>query len=311
VATPAIASFLLSRILRFMEQAVIIGNCQARALEEVLKASRPFSKRYTFARFPAVHEIPETMIEELHKVVSTASVVVLQRVDDGYRDGIGLGTDTLAALAVNANVIRWPNLYWGGYFPDLCYLRNAAGAPVHGGPSDYHDRVILDAFLAGVSVQETWRYITDPNRPSEAATWAQKATEALQRYEADCDIHVTPYIKANHRRELLFFTMNHPSDRMLCFLAEQITERLGIDELRYRRPLRRRHDLLGRTFYPLHANHSRALGLQLERRVAGNCPYIFRGAKMDPIKAVQWFFNYYGVNRELVELNAGGNLAGF
>ncbi|HXP29088.1 MAG TPA: WcbI family polysaccharide biosynthesis putative acetyltransferase, partial [Solirubrobacteraceae bacterium] len=87
-----------------MERAVVIGNCQASALELMLDTSEAFRKRFELVRFPPVHEFPEELVPKLHEAVADAAVVIPQRVDDSYRGGIGLGTKTLAALAGDATV---------------------------------------------------------------------------------------------------------------------------------------------------------------------------------------------------------------
>src|SRR5580693_5310895 len=104
-----------------MDRVVVVGNCQAKALEMMLTTNEEFAKRFEFVSFPAVHEIPAETVPELHRAVAEAAIVILQRVDDGYRDGVGLGTETLARIADSATVVRWPSVYWAGYFPDLFY----------------------------------------------------------------------------------------------------------------------------------------------------------------------------------------------
>jgi len=94
----------------------------------MLSTNEEFTKRFELVSFPAVHEIPDAMVPELHRAVADAAVVVPQRVQEDYRGGIGLGTETLARIAGSATVVRWPSVYWAGYFPDLFYLRNAEGA---------------------------------------------------------------------------------------------------------------------------------------------------------------------------------------
>ncbi len=287
-----------------MDQVVVVGNCQAKALEMMLATNEEFAKRFEFMSFPAVHEIPAESIPELHSAVAGATVAILQRVEDGYRDGIGLGTDTLARIAGNAIVIRWPSVYWAGYFPDLFYLRNAAGEPVVDGPFDYHDRTILEAYASGLDVEATCRLLEDPDKPSDAAAWAANATAELDIRGKDCDIQVTDFIDANFRSELLFYTMNHPANRLLAFLAQQVTQRLGIPGQVDQGQMP--DEVLGWTFYPLHPNHVRALGLDLKDDLSvGQVPFRIRGETYPTSGAVRAFFNYYEAHPQLVELNVG------
>ncbi len=288
-----------------MERAVVVGNCQASALELMLSTSEAFTKRFELVRFPPVHEFPEASVPALHRTVADASVVIPQRVDDAYRGGIGLGTETLARIAGDAEVVRWPSVFWAGYFPELFYLRDAANAPVLDGPFDYHDRSILHAYADGVSVQEARSRLEDPEIPSEAEDWAARATSELDVRGQDCDVQVASFIASSFREELLFFTMNHPTNRLLAFIAQQIIELLGlpgdVD------PALMPGEVLGSTFYPLHANHVRALGLRFGDSLgAGRTPFRIRGERYAPAAAVEVFYSYYDSHPELVELNLEG-----
>ena len=290
-----------------MDRVVVVGNCQAKALEMMLATNEEFAKRFEFVSFPAVHEIPDETIPELHRAVADAAIAILQRVEEGYRNGIGLGTDTLARIADGATVIRWPSVYWAGYFPDLFYLRNVAGQPVVDGPFDYHDRSILRAYASGLDVEATCRLLEDPELPSDAPAWAANATAELEIRGKDCDIQVTDFIDVQFRDELLFYTMNHPANRLLDFLAQQIIEFLDI-------PGNVRTDqmpgeVLGWTFYPLHPNHVRTLGLSFGADIMwGRAPFMIRGVAYDPPDAVQTFFAYYAAHPDLVDLNIGASL---
>jgi len=286
-----------------MERAVIVGNCQATALELMLATNDAFARRFEFASFPAVHEIPEAMVSELHAAVAGAALVLPQRVEEAYRDSIGLGTETIATIAGAANVLRWPSVYWAGYVPDLFYLRDEAGRPVVDGPFDYHDRVILTAYAAGMSVDQTRDLLGDPDRPSDAPEWASQATAELALRGRGCDIDVAPFIAERYRDELLFFTMNHPANVLLAHMAQQVLDLLGlpdsVDPARLGPD-----DLLGPTFYPLHANHVRALGLRFDgARQTGATPFKIRGDLFETAEAIERFHRYYDAHPALVELN--------
>jgi hypothetical protein len=293
-----------------MERVVILGNCQARALALTLIASNAFRSRFEVVFFTA-YRIPEQKIKRLHRLVKSAAVVLPQPISNGYRGGIGLDTETICAMAQDAIVVRWPSLYWNGYAPDLCYLRDASGQKVTDGPSPYHDRVILRAFNEGMTVADVCRLLADPDRPSDAAAGAVAGTNELDRRSADCDMNVAPFIAENYRRELLFTTFNHPTDRLLSFVAQQIGKRIGVTDAFRRarpraRPWRRGRsgELLGGSFLPLHANHVRTLGLEFgSQHTAGNAEYRLRGVTVKPVAAVRAYYEYYASNQDLVELN--------
>ncbi len=286
-----------------MDRAVVVGNCQAKALELMLATNDAFASRFELVSFPAVHEIPEAMVPELHAAVADAALVMPQRVDEGYRDGIGLGTETLARIAGTAHVLRWPSVFWAGYVPDLFYLRDEGGRPVVDGPFDYHDRAVLKAYASGADVAAACALLADPEQPSDAPSRAERATAELAVRGQGCEIPVTSFIAERFREQLLFFTMNHPSNRMLAHMAQQVVEQLGlpgsVDPVRLGPD-----DLLGSTFYPLHANHVRALGLRFGAScAAGAIPFKIRGVVYEAPDAVELFFRYYAEHPQLVELN--------
>jgi hypothetical protein len=286
-----------------MDRAVVVGNCQAKALELMLTTNDAFAARFELVSFPAVHEIPDAMVPELHAAVAGAALVIPQRVDEGYRDGIGLGTETLARIAADATVLRWPSVFWAGYVPDLFYLRGEDGRPVVEGPFDYHDRTILNAYAAGLDAAAACALLADPEEPSDAPSWADHATAELEVRGQGCEIHVASFIAERFRDELLFFTMNHPSNGLLAHMARQVVDQLGlpgsVDSVRLGPD-----DLLGSTFYPLHANHVRALGLRFGATcAAGAIPFKIRGTTYEAPDAVELFFRYYAANPRLVELN--------
>jgi GT2 family glycosyltransferase/glycosyltransferase involved in cell wall biosynthesis/SAM-dependent methyltransferase len=289
---------------RKADQVVVVGNCQATALETMMSTNEAFRRRFQLVTFPAVHEIPDAMVPALHDAVAGCSVLVVQRVDESYRGGLGLGTDTLASIASSATVVRWPSVYWAGYFPDLFYLRDADGQPVVSGPFDYHDRVILEAYAAGTDVRGACRLLEDAERPSDAEAWADTATAELEVRGRYCDIQIAEFIASEFREQLLFFTMNHPANRLLAFIAARIMDMIGVPggiDLG-----RVAGEVLGLTFYPLHANHVRALGLAFgAQHVFGSTPFKIRGAVYEPAAAVQAFFAYYAEHPQLMELNLG------
>jgi len=294
-------------VSRPMDRAVVVGNCQAKALELVLATNEAFARRFEFVSFPAVHEIPDAMVPQLHEAVAGAALVLAQRVDEAYRDGIGLGTETLARIAGDATVVRWPSVYWAGYVPDLFYLRDAAGAPVVDGPFDYHDRTILEAYARGLDVHAACELLADPSQPSDAVAHAAQATAELEIRGRDCDVDVAAFIAERFREQLLFFTMNHPANALLGHMAKQVLERLGLPDAAELE--RMPGEVLGSTFYPLHANHVRALGLRLGAGVeAGTAPFRIRGVVYEAGDAVRSFYGYYDAHPEHVERNLGASV---
>lgn len=289
------------RTARGRDTAIVVGNCQAGALGIMLRAHDDFRRRFDLVEFPAVHELAQEDIPPLHEAVSRAKVAILQRVDESYR-GLGVGTDTLARLADGATVIRWPSVFWSGYFPDLFYMRDSSGSPVVDGQFDYHDRVILESYAAGMSPIEVCTRLADADVLSHAERTVELATKELASRSRGCDVQMHDFIAEHFRQRLLFFTMNHPTNALIAFLAQQIITLIGL--ARSASPSLVSDEILGPTFYPLHANHVRTLKLKFGHEVsAGNIAFKIRGVEHAPAEAVRAFFDYYRAHPELVEAN--------
>ena len=121
------------------------------------------------------------------------------------------------------------------------------------------------------------------------ARLGEPATAELEVRGQGCEVHVAAFIAERFRDELLFFTMNHPSNPLFAHMALQVVEQLGlpgsVDPVRLGPD-----DLLGSTFYPLHASHVRALGLRFGAHcAAGAVPFKIRGVAHEAPAAVERF----------------------
>jgi hypothetical protein len=204
-----------------------------------------------------VQGIPEGMVSEVHNAVARADVALLQRIDEGYREGLGLGTDTLARIAGNALVVRWPSLYWADYVRDLFYLRDSSGQPVTDGP--------LTPRPCGLgrlrSRSRCGEYLSSARRPGTSFGCSCLGGKSDRR-DRDQGTGLRHQRRVAHRirvqGETLFFTMNHPTNRVLSYVAQQIVDSIALLDVSIRAAWLARS--LGRPS-TLHANHVRALGL--------------------------------------------------
>jgi polysaccharide biosynthesis acetyltransferase WcbI-like protein len=282
---------------RRQPRAIVFGNCQADAIAKLLAGSVAFRRRFRLLRFPAVHEIADADVPKLHAALATVDVAFLQPVEEGYRDGIGVGTTTLMAHARNAHVVLFPSIYWTGYMPTVTYLRPPSGL-VLDGPFDYHDEIIMQAWADGAQVPEILALLADPDRPSRAPEEAEAAFGRLEERNVGFGVDIVPYLRERYRAELLFYMLNHPSDTLLAYVASELAQTQGVTPRIYLR--RRSASLLGHTSYPLHPTDVRALGLRFgDGLQAPTAPYRIRGRTYAPAEAIGRFLEYYDNHREL------------
>jgi hypothetical protein len=279
-----------------LKKAVIIGNCQSGPLASLLGRSPDFASSYAVRHFPPVHLISKSEVEELHQELAGASLLVTQPITSNYRGGLGLGTEDLKRLVPrSADVFVWPSLYWEGYNPELFYLRDQKRLPVTV-PFDYHHKLILRAFLSGLSEAEAVDYIANPASFSCEFSYAQASLEELRRREESLDLKVVAFIEQTFRTKRLFFTFNHPSVTILHHIAAQILQAVGKGDAA---PLNPSFEPLNSTRYPILPTVHTALGLKLPH----DSSICIKNKIQTAVEVVREYYFFYSNNPALVELN--------
>ena len=57
----------------------------------------------------------------------------------------------------------------------------------------------------------------------------KNSLEELRKRECNCDFNISDLIEASYDKEYLFFTVNHPSFKIIRYMSVQILKILGID----------------------------------------------------------------------------------
>ena len=143
-----------------------------------------------------------------------------------------------------------------------------------------------------------------PERPSDAAQWAVDATAELEARGQDCDVDVAAFIASHFRERLLFFSMNHPANELLAFIAQGVCDLIGVGgsvDLAQFPGESARVDLLSAARQP-RARPAVRFATQV---VAGSTPFRIRGVTQPPLEAIGAFFRNGSTNstRRPVELN--------
>lgn len=211
---------------------IIYANCQNSLIAEYLNKSQHFNREYTIKRF-SVHilmakgtTIPESILQQ-------ARLFIYQPVKDihGERSAKYL----LDRLPSDCQKISFPSLYFKGYFPQLC--KNPAIKiikPNHPfGLIPHGDRNIVEMLKEGKSEAEIIAELGDPNfyTAEFLRSNLNDTTETLRQREAQLDIKVSEFIKANYQSYRLFYTQNHPTDVLGMYVVNQMLRLIGFPVL--------------------------------------------------------------------------------
>lgn len=242
---------------------VVLGNCQAHPLLLGLRQALPHA---TIHNCPAVHLATAEDVDRLHRRLASTDLLVMHRIQPGYRQGIGLDHHTLRnLLPPQGRACILPNLHYEGHHPWIGYLSGPTAQLQAVQPqsplADYHDFLAMVAVAQGLSPEQL---LCSPC-PATFLPLLQEAHQAslaeLERREADCDLAISDWIGQAHRRRPLMHTINHPTQAVLQELLRRLLLHLGWPQAWNPEQLDC-HDHLGELSIPVHPWVGEALQLE-------------------------------------------------
>jgi hypothetical protein len=209
--------------------AIVLGNCQAPPVNDLLAASATFAREYAQVPVPPIHDITPAEVETLRRLLPRTELILSQPIANDYRD-LGLGTEQLVTHAPpGARTIRWPSLYWPALFPYCVYVRTSPGVHVDAPITQYHDVRFLACAAAGMDGAAARALLRDhvPPRAGLAAL-TEDTLEVYGRLDHYCDVAVVDWIQRPEHEATAFWTINHPARSLLEEVVRQIHELLGL-----------------------------------------------------------------------------------
>lgn len=289
-----------------MKKLIFFGNCQANALLELFSYSKNLKNSFSWRVFPGVFAVTPDEVSTLHQELRKTDVFLFHPVHEEYRDNLGVGSETLKSfLPEDSLKISISPVYWNGYNPELFYMRNQDGSHMVK-TFDYHNALIFRSYLQGLSIEETLSLFKDPDACTVNLENHLMGLNELSYRESHIDIGVEPFIRNHFQETRLFWTLNHPTNFLLFYIADQIFKHLGIenDLVSFNDPQNIKYtiklnELLGAVSFPILAGVSRNLNLKFSD------PFIFRlgGHEFNPCDVVSNYFKFYDEHTDLVGIN--------
>ncbi|BBY51893.1 hypothetical protein MARA_53610 [Mycolicibacterium arabiense] len=201
---------------------LVIGNCQAEALRQVLDtvADRP----YRTVLVPPVHELTAADLPHLDALLGEAQVLVSQPIRANYRD-LPLGTDEMAGrLPAGARVVRWPVIRYAGLYPFQAIVRRPSDRSITPPGVPYHDLRTVVAARSGRAPENPWDVDVPADRFVAAAEASRATLAARERRDTDVavsDVFASCGADACH-------VINHPGNPVLIELARRVLDAAGV-----------------------------------------------------------------------------------
>ena len=203
-------------IVIVMKKVIIYGNCQIEYIENYLKASLGFSKKYEIVLSKPIFAVSEkdVGIEKL----ADCDVFIYQNINGEFKHE--LKTENIKKLLKKECIcINIPVAYFTGYFPQYAHNPvNKSSEKYVWGKYPYGDSNIIEFMESPLSnkKEEREQFLKkvesrDFYNEEFLKTNIKNSLEELRKRECNCDFNISDLIEASYDKEYLFFTVNHPS----------------------------------------------------------------------------------------------------
>jgi len=208
--------------LSINSKIVILGNCQSGPLETLLRHRGGVKHIKSYLE----HSLnKETLNDADLREIESADLIISQPL---LSESFG-PLETKKLTGSRKNVLIIPNLYFTGMHPELVYVGSSKNR-LKSQLDEYHSAIAIAAFFAGLSVKETISLYRSREFFEDCGffdEWQESLREYLLR-EYVCDISLFKYLQGKAKRDLMFYTVNHPALPLLAQLASAILELFDI-----------------------------------------------------------------------------------
>lgn len=212
-----------------------MGNCVTGVIPSFLATSSEFTERYEIIPVKPVFVIKSSQdVEEFRDTVSQCDVLVTQPISGEKYKNMGIDTASIKnILKSNARFFAVPTPYFTGYFPEQFYLHDANGNLVgecEGLPAPYHNKVILYGYIHKMSAEQTYDMLYGEKSCENPEKILKDTITELQNREKSTSFPISDFIIQNFQKQRLFWTINHPTNALICYISEQIANVLSKDD---------------------------------------------------------------------------------
>jgi hypothetical protein len=236
----------------------IIGNCQARSLSEFLLSNTDFTNIYEYIQINDIFRMNEEELNDLYiKILPKLDLIIIQPISENYRNNYKYSTKSiLQNVNKNCKKFMFPSLYFDYYHPFLCYIYDKDNPSWKlGDPYDYHDKNIINLFVNNynnydnhdllnyilIEYKKTLfneNLLDDNYFSNKLHKNIENLIEREEKYVNYCTndtliIKSSSYILNNYKKNLLFYTINHPTKYLFYFISDKILSSLNISLIEY------------------------------------------------------------------------------
>jgi len=226
----------------------IIGNCQSDTLAKFLLSNIFFAAKYEYICTPYIHDMSDDQLNYLYtSTLPIIDLIIIQPISDNYKNNYKYSTKNILEN-VNKDCVKilFPSLYFDFYHPFITYITNIDGNAL-GKPYDYHDVTIIKGYKNGLlngidkNTPHMLTYVMNEyykglynegimdNKYMEDKLNKNIHNLILRENEYNNFVNENTYIIKssdfilnNFKKNLLFYSMNHPSKYVFHYISNTI-----------------------------------------------------------------------------------------
>jgi hypothetical protein len=224
------------------KNCLFFGNCQMFCIMETLKSVQLFNQQYNCFLYSTHLQKTEEDVKKLFEELKHYSVIVIQPHYSNPEYNIN---NIVKHTSVHCHIIIIPSSYFNYYYPNLTYLRDKNNNIIKS-PSDYHDKLLIElrhlndeniiynTFLKHINDPYYFssQYLDDLANKSIYELQTREMKFINEQYEHPRKymfVSISTFIKNNYKKQLLFYSVNHPTVYLFRYICEEILKLLHIN----------------------------------------------------------------------------------
>lgn len=222
------------KLMRKDKKIILIhGNCQVIPLKLYLNNNERFTENYILYDIPPLHLINDKnkVLFEMDILFKDISVFVTQNISKNNRFGYTLSTQNfLDHLSPKCTVIRISNLWFAGYFPQHFDKLDSEINRYRPGSFLWQDNNLDKFGKKRVALNSVIKILKDVNYYNKEFLdeLFEKNLENMRKRDENVDIKLVDYLRANCKKEILFYSSNHPKNIVIKELAKRLLVSLNL-----------------------------------------------------------------------------------
>lgn len=225
---------VLNRLMNGKEGCILHGNCQMGATMKYLSASKSFTSKYIIIKTPPAFAYTNYAVLENREIFKNITLLLEVYINENNSYSEKVSTVQFEKIMPDScKKVIIPNFWFEGYFPQHTKnQRNVLTDVDSTGLFYWGDKNINELVQKYRNADTILKIVSDENYYSkdELTEHFEKSFENILEREKLVDIKMYDYIYENYKKDILFYSSNHPVNSVIKELVKRILVYLQLED---------------------------------------------------------------------------------